>query len=297
MRKPGCLGERKRRESLIGRERARRSAMQSSGTSLRSKMSGSKDIRRVLVVAVEIILVYLAPLATAESQRLPAEFLLCKASDADYNGCLKQAAQKAFVLLQNGVESLGIESINPLFINHVDVEQGSGLVRVALSLSNATLTGLDNIEVLSQSTDIASGGCEMKSEAQVPRFSVASDYEVSGKVMLLPITGRGKSNVTMNDINVKVSLKCERFMRDGEEFLNVTNFHIKFQPKSATMYLANLFGGDALLERAMNILLNENALEILREMNPAIEVKFGAIFRDISNKLFHKVPYKTIFLK
>jgi hypothetical protein len=47
----------------------------------------------------------------------------------------------------------------------------------------------------------------------------------------------------------------------------------------------------------MNSLINENSKDIIRELGPAIAGAFGALFRDISNKIFHKVPHKTIFLQ
>jgi len=42
-------------------------------------------------------------------------------------------------------------------------------------------------------------------------------------------------------------MKCEKFERDGEEFLNITRFAMKMEPKSASIYLGNLFGGDEAL--------------------------------------------------
>jgi Haemolymph juvenile hormone binding protein (JHBP) len=49
------------------------------------------------------------------------------------------------------------------------------------------------------------------------------------------------------NVTVKAMMKCEKFERDGEEFLNITRFAIKMEPKSASIYLGNLFGGDEAL--------------------------------------------------
>lgn len=51
------------------------------------------------------------------------------------------------------------------------------------------------------------------------------------------------------------------------------------------------------LGNAMNQLINENSRDIIRELSPAIASTFGNLFRDISNKIFHKVPHNTIFLQ
>jgi Haemolymph juvenile hormone binding protein (JHBP) len=112
-------------------------------------------------------------------------------------------------------------------------------------------------------------------------------------------------------------MKCEKFERDGEEFLNITRFAMKMEPKSASIYLGNLFGGDealgwfakliksnreynikySVLGKAMNQIINQNSRDIIRELSPAIASTFGSLFRDISNKIFHKVPFNTIFLQ
>lgn len=59
---------------------------------------------------------------------------------------------------------------------------------------------------------------------------------------------------------MKALMKCERFERDGEEFLNVTRFIIKMEPKNATIYLGNLFGGDEALG-LLSKLVNETKIK------------------------------------
>lgn len=45
----------------------------------------------------------------------------------------------------------------------------------------------------------------------------------------------------------------------------------------------------------MNVILNENANDIVNELRPSIEDTFGEISKQISNMLFQNVPYKNIF--
>jgi hypothetical protein len=45
----------------------------------------------------------------------------------------------------------------------------------------------------------------------------------------------------------------------------------------------------------MNIILSENANDIVNELLPSIEETFGEVSRQISVKVFQNVPYKTIF--
>lgn len=47
---------------------------------------------------------------------------------------------------------------------------------------------------------------------------------------------------------------------------------------------------------AMNGVMNDNWQLMFRELSGAFEDTFGYIFKDISNKLFLKVPMNRIFL-
>lgn len=46
----------------------------------------------------------------------------------------------------------------------------------------------------------------------------------------------------------------------------------------------------------MNVFLNENWSDILGELKPAIQQAFGVAFGDITNRIFRRVPYNSIFL-
>ena len=44
----------------------------------------------------------------------------------------------------------------------------------------------------------------------------------------------------------------------------------------------------------MNTFLNENWFEVLKELKPAISDGFGEVFKQISNRVFSKVPLDKI---
>jgi hypothetical protein len=54
-------------------------------------------------------------------------------------------------------------------------------------------------------------------------------------------------NIFADEVNVKAAMKCEKFEVDGEQFINITSFDTKIEPKKASIYLGNLFGGDEAL--------------------------------------------------
>lgn len=54
-----------------------------------------------------------------------------------------------------------------------------------------------------RSNDIPQGGANMMAEILIPRLQIISDYEVNGHVMLLPIQGKGPSNITLGNLFFK----------------------------------------------------------------------------------------------
>lgn len=46
----------------------------------------------------------------------------------------------------------------------------------------------------------------------------------------------------------------------------------------------------------MNVFLNENWEDILRELQPPMEEALGLTFKAVANRIFHKVPLNQIVL-
>lgn len=114
--------------------------------------------------------------------------------------------------------------------------------------------------------------------------------------------------------------------RGGETYLNVTEFSFNIDTKKLHLHFENLFNGNKELGKertgaeeqeqtaqmhgqlpttfflwvlfpgsTMNTFLNENSHEVLKELKPAISDGFGEVFKQISNRVFSKVPLDKIF--
>jgi len=63
-----------------------------------------------------------------------------------------------------------------------------------------------------------------------------------------------------------------------------------------SLYLTNLFNGDKALGDNMNLFINENWRDILKELKPSIQDTISQILQNIINRIFAKIPYDDIFL-
>nr|CAD7571078.1 unnamed protein product [Timema californicum] len=138
----------------------------------------------------------------------------------------------------------------------------------------------------------------MNTDVLNPKLELLSDYEISGRILLLPITGKGKCNVTLSELKSHIYQKGEPVFKNGKMYLNDSIFEFKMQ-ELGRMYLdlENLFNGDKALGDNMNAFLNENWWELFKELRPALDEALSQVFHNIANRFFLKVPYDIIFPK
>lgn len=122
------------------------------------------------------------------------------------------------------------------------------------------------------------------------------DYEMSGRILLLPITGNGRANITLVNSKIEHRLIGEPFEKDGVKYMRLKEYRVTFDPQRVYMHFENLFN-DATLSQTMNRFLNDNWETVFNELKTGYSKSFGKIFREISNRIFEKVPMDTMFLR
>lgn len=91
-------------------------------------------------------------------------------------------------------------------------------------------------------------------------------------------------------------LQGKPFEKNGKTYMKLERVIITID-KVEKMYiqLENLFNGNKQLSDQMNIFLNENWSDIIKELMPAIESALEAVVKEIGNRLFSKIPYAEFF--
>ncbi|XP_026683029.1 protein takeout-like [Diaphorina citri] len=126
---------------------------------------------------------------------------------------------------------------------------------------------------------------------------IEGQYSIKGKIMVLPIVGNGKCNITL--VHPKLELKNlqgKPFEKNGKTYIKLEKVLISIS-KVEKMYihLENLFNGNKELSEQMNVFLNENWSDIIKELMPAIETALEAVVKEIGNRLFSKIAYEEFF--
>ncbi|XP_075222130.1 protein takeout-like [Lycorma delicatula] len=228
--------------------------------------------------------------------KLPKSFKRCRRRDPELNACMKIALKSALPDLIKGIPSLGVLPIDPLNIMNLGIKQGSGPVSIDLTFININMTGIGSLVLRSVDTNWDEYKLETRVDLIEP-IVLQGDYKINGKVLILPISGIGKCKLTLSNVTAFIGVYGKELIRNKKSYMEVTDLKFRFNTTRLHVYLGNLFNGDKALGDNMNSFLNENWSDIFKELHPSIEAALSQAFKEISNRIFLKVPFNQIVLE
>lgn len=220
----------------------------------------------------------------------------CHRLDTNFNECLRQAIEGALTVFKNGDSAVDIPALEPFSIDNVSVDhtgRGSNF-NLRSSLKNAKTTGLSTAQIVRVAMKF-DNKFALKIEGKAKTLMLAGDYTMNGQMLVLPIKGKGKANLTLTDPTANIDLRGEVFEKGGEKYINITTFRFKMTPKHANFFFENIFNGDKVLSDTINTFMNENWQVVYDTLFPGYEASFGDKFKSIANRIFQNVPAKIIF--
>lgn len=219
---------------------------------------------------------------------------MCSRSDPGFNVCLGNALEQAIQFFKSG--AFNIPALDPFRIDYAEAAHSAGSSNFNLksSLKDVDVIGLSTVNITRVATKFA-GKVALKAEGTVKHLEISGNYKMVGQIVVLPIKGVGKVNISLDDITARVELRGEYFEKNNETFIDVMNFKVKLTPKHAKIFFENVFNGDAALSATINNFMNENWEVVINTLLPGYEERLGEKFREISNRIFKNVPMKMIF--
>lgn len=185
--------------------------------------------------------------------------------------------------------------LDPYHVDYIEAAHSGGTSNFNLKsmIKNANVTGLSLPKVVRVATkfDKKFG---LKAEVK-GNLKVYGDYTMSGQIVVLPIKGDGKANMTLTEITTLVDLRGDFFDKNGQTYINITKFTLKLTPKYAKYYFENIFNGDPVLSETINNFMNDNSELVSNTLLPGYSEKLGEKFIVVANQIFHNVPVKMIF--
>lgn len=147
-----------------------------------------------------------------------------------------------------------------------------------------------------------------------PKITLTGPYSVEGKVLILPIVGKGNATIVLGKRDNSPQLipanvediidNCQvhavvrlRAVSKGpnQTIAEVLEVKMKLDPSRVHYNLANLFNGRKDLSDAMHALINENWKEIFNELKGDIATAMGLIFKSVLNRTLGRQPLEQLF--
>lgn len=250
----------------------------------------------IMNIACCLVCVFGIALAAPTAVKLPKGFVQCKKSDPKLNECIKNSLKKAVPHLVKGVPSLGIYPVDPLRITQLGIDQGTGPVSIKLNFRDLDISNIGTVQIDEIYADLDNNNITLDVHFDKP-ITLDGNYDVKGKVIILPITGDGLSKISLDNLRAKINVYLKPVVRNGNTYVDIKDIKLTFTTTRLHLKLDNLFKGDKALGNNMNVFLNENWKDILAELQTNFENALAAAFSGVAQQFFTRVPYNQVFLE
>ncbi|XP_055850965.1 protein takeout-like [Episyrphus balteatus] len=212
--------------------------------------------------------------------------------------CIKKVVNLFLDEKIGGYAPLNIPDLNPLKISEIAIKQPKeNPVYIDLRFRNSRMHGFKG----AKATHVKGFGKDLEQTHEITISSklmyLLSDYTIQGKVLVLPISGTGRSNITMANVKISLKLTGEPLVKNSETYMHVKKLKVGLDTTRVHFDFENLYNGDKALGDTTNSFLNENWKDIFGEVKNSILKAFTPVFKDVLNNVFENLPYDKLFVE
>ncbi|KAH8283814.1 hypothetical protein KR054_002501 [Drosophila jambulina] len=227
---------------------------------------------------------------------LPAGIQRCAITDQD---CVKNGVNHVLHnFAEIGIKELNLMPLDPLHVTKFKIARNpNSPVNIDLSFHEVDILGLHQgiAKKVSGFTHDLSRNVELVMD--VPQIIVKGPYAVDGRVLILPIVGKGMAVIRLDRCKIRAQIKFKAVPKgEHQTFAEVVSSIVDIDPSHVSYHLEGLFNGQKELSDNMHVLINENWHEIFNELKPSIGEAFGLISKSVLGRIFGKVPLEHLFV-
>ncbi|KAM3968236.1 juvenile hormone binding protein brP-2095 [Aphomia sociella] len=224
-----------------------------------------------------------------EESFLPSYIKPCHMDDKEISKCIKEQIENSLPYFTKGVPELNVPSIDPVQLNDIKID-GNGLV---LTFTKAAMHGLSESKLTDLKVNVGEKDQDFKL-AFKGNLSLTAMYEVDGRILILPIQGKGDALVYAQGVEVEISSKLTQVKgAKGNHFKLITPSY-KYTIEKTTFDLKNLFNGNKQLAETTLQFANENWQQLMDDLAPPAIKQIVRTCVKAINKFFSNVPISRI---
>ncbi|XP_044260586.1 protein takeout-like [Tribolium madens] len=238
-----------------------------------------------------VFLFFLVLLALCENAKLPSTFKKCDVSKPDVDKCLSEAIKNGMEQLTTPIKNVGLPNMEPLEVPALVIGAGTGPVQFQQNYKNLKISGYTKINSL----EATFKDNHLKIDAEFPEIKLVFEYEINGRILVLPISGKGPGSITMVKPKFVIDFPLQEYEKNGTKYYKIGKQSLSIEPQKMHFELENLFNGDKILAENVLQIMNDNWKEVYGDVQSSYEEAFGKIFKSIFDNFLTKVPKSDLF--
>lgn len=239
-----------------------------------------------------LVFLALVSLVCGATKKLPSYLQLCKRSDANYDSCTMKLIGSIRPQLAKGISQLQIPPLEPLVIPALQIDRDNEALQVSATLKNLKAYGASSFQINKFKSDLKNYVMELT--VTLPILSVTTDFDVKGRLLVVPLNGKGvfASNITNTKADVKLSGKLVE--RRGNKYMEVVDVVSKINVGDSTMDFRGNSGRNDLISTSTTEFIQQNKQQVMDIIKPIVEETANAVIQQFANRFFGSQPYDTI---
>ncbi|KAL1488285.1 hypothetical protein ABEB36_015235 [Hypothenemus hampei] len=220
------------------------------------------------------------------------EFITCHVKSDNFQDCLNKAIEDGIKQLKNGSSYYNLAPLDPHSIPSMTVGSGSGIVHLEQNYEDIVVYGL---------TDLSVSNAQMNFETLILKYNTmcynltqTSYYDIKGKLMLLPVHGRGSCMLTLKNVLVDHELE---FQLMEKSYYHPKSYKLKLHPEHAAYHFENLFDGNKILGDNVNNVINQEWKAVFEDVGLGYEKAWAQVFLQYAIAIFQKIPANKFFIQ
>ncbi|KAL9893080.1 circadian clock-controlled protein daywake-like [Glossina fuscipes fuscipes] len=225
---------------------------------------------------------------------LPSNIPKCKISD---NACVAASINEVFRLYPKGSPAFGLDDISRITVPEMVLGDGNGQpssAQLTVKFENLIFTGVEKSVCLNVS-GFEPETTRVEVNLIIPLLKIKADYAVNGKILLFTLKGKGKSEIHLKDVDIKLTVDVDFEKRENQTFVIIKDMIVSFEPKNFYIHLDNLFDGNKELTDSVNDVINENWRDIFHSLQDAISQAYYDALKPLLKKIFKVLPYDEFY--
>ncbi|KAB0798321.1 hypothetical protein PPYR_09318 [Photinus pyralis] len=213
----------------------------------------------------------------------------CRRTDPQINACLQKSANTFIAYMNHGIPELRLAEPEPLVIDEIGIALGNGPNGYRATFRDINAFGVSNMTITAVRSDLDSH--QFQFTLFIPHISARAKYVSSGVLILVQASGGGDYWGEYDGVRAKVYVKAQPVTRQGRQHLTLQQIKMDFSVKEIQMGVTQVHNGNAVLEAALNLFINSNAQELLKEMKPDLKKKLTHLLWGFMENTFESIPY------